>query len=88
MTPSNQVVIASTVCLSPVAEDGACFVFCLLFLIFQCDIVMDKQGSSTSSESSPSREVSPLEGIIDDMQTRIKRLERWHTINTVNSKTC
>lgn len=44
---------------------------------------IQSQGSSTSSESSPSREVSPLEGIIDDMQTRIKRLERWHTINTV-----
>ncbi|KAL1803418.1 hypothetical protein ACET3Z_032065 [Daucus carota] len=41
------------------------------------------QGSSTASESSPSREASPLEGIIDDMQTRIKRLERWQAINTV-----
>lgn len=41
------------------------------------------QGSSTASESSPSREASPLEGIIDDMQTRIKKLERWQTINTV-----
>lgn len=42
-----------------------------------------KQGSSSSSESSPSREVSPLNGVIEDMQSRIKRLERWHIINTV-----
>ena len=41
------------------------------------------QGSSSASESSPSREAAPLEGIIEDMQFRIKRLERWHTINTV-----
>ncbi|XP_059649557.1 uncharacterized protein LOC132295347 isoform X2 [Cornus florida] len=44
---------------------------------------IQSQGSSSSSESSPSREVSPLDGIIEDMQSRIKRLERWHTINTV-----
>ncbi|CAA3020728.1 uncharacterized protein LOC111399081 isoform X2 [Olea europaea subsp. europaea] len=44
---------------------------------------IQSQGSSSSSESSPSREASPLEGIIEDMQSRIKRLERWHTINTV-----
>ncbi|KAF7132559.1 hypothetical protein RHSIM_Rhsim09G0066100 [Rhododendron simsii] len=49
----------------------------------QCNIVMEKQGSSSASESSPSREASPLDGIIEDMQSRIKRLERWHTINTV-----
>ncbi|KAM6548086.1 hypothetical protein CsatB_019762 [Cannabis sativa] len=41
------------------------------------------QGSCSASESSPSREISPLEGVIDDMQSRIRRLERWHTINTV-----
>ncbi|CAI9785449.1 unnamed protein product [Fraxinus pennsylvanica] len=44
---------------------------------------IQSQGSSSSSESSPSREALPLEGIIEDMQSRIKRLERWHTINTV-----
>ncbi|KAM7484654.1 hypothetical protein LguiA_000663 [Lonicera macranthoides] len=44
---------------------------------------VDKQGSSTASESSPSREAAPLEAVIEDMQSRIKRLERWHTINTV-----
>ncbi|XP_012479031.1 uncharacterized protein LOC105794422 isoform X1 [Gossypium raimondii] len=42
-----------------------------------------KQGGSTPSESSQSREVSPMDGIIEDMQCRIRRLERWHTINTV-----
>ncbi|KAG5240479.1 hypothetical protein OIU78_007027 [Salix suchowensis] len=44
---------------------------------------IQSQGSSSASESSPSREAAPLEGIIEDMQFRIKRLERWHTINTV-----
>ncbi|KAG6715290.1 hypothetical protein I3842_05G242900 [Carya illinoinensis] len=44
---------------------------------------IQSQGSSSASESSPCREVSPIDGIIEDMQSRIKRLERWHTINTV-----
>ncbi|GMY18607.1 uridine-cytidine kinase c [Fagus crenata] len=44
---------------------------------------IQSQGSNSASESSPCREVSPMEGIIEDMQLRIKRLERWHTINTV-----
>ncbi|KAK4792068.1 hypothetical protein SAY86_022503 [Trapa natans] len=41
------------------------------------------QGSCWASESPPNREVTPIEGVIEDMQSRIKRLERWHTINTV-----
>ncbi|XP_057992545.1 uncharacterized protein LOC110668739 isoform X4 [Hevea brasiliensis] len=41
------------------------------------------QGNSSASESSPIREAAPIEGIIEDMQSRIKRLERWQTINTV-----
>ncbi|XP_023749884.2 uncharacterized protein LOC111898192 isoform X2 [Lactuca sativa] len=46
--------------------------------------IQSQQGSSSSSESSPSREViSPIEGVIEDMQSRIKRLERWQAINTV-----
>ncbi|KAF5451027.1 hypothetical protein F2P56_031330, partial [Juglans regia] len=45
---------------------------------------IQSQGSSSASESSPCREVSPIDGIIEDMQSRIKRLERWHTINTVS----
>ncbi|KAI5677160.1 hypothetical protein M9H77_08110 [Catharanthus roseus] len=41
------------------------------------------QGCSSASESSPRKGASPLEGAIEDMQSRIKRLERWHMINTV-----
>ncbi|KAJ9563682.1 hypothetical protein OSB04_008842 [Centaurea solstitialis] len=45
---------------------------------------IQSQGGSSSSESSPIREVvSPVEGVIEDMQSRIKRLERWQAINTV-----
>ncbi|XP_024019377.1 uncharacterized protein LOC21405714 isoform X2 [Morus notabilis] len=44
---------------------------------------IQSQGSCSASESSPSREISPMEGVIEDMQSRIRRLERWHTINTV-----
>lgn len=44
---------------------------------------IQSQGSSTSSESSPGREVSPVESAIEDLQCRVKRLERWQTINTV-----
>ncbi|XP_004297373.1 PREDICTED: uncharacterized protein LOC101301480 [Fragaria vesca subsp. vesca] len=44
---------------------------------------IQSQGSSTASESSPIREVSSVDGVIEDMQSRIRRLERWHTINTV-----
>ncbi|KAK6122346.1 hypothetical protein DH2020_043966 [Rehmannia glutinosa] len=48
---------------------------------------IQSQGSSSASESSPSREACPLEGAIEDMQSRIKRLERWQAINTVFSPT-
>ncbi|KAJ8646675.1 hypothetical protein MRB53_008423 [Persea americana] len=44
---------------------------------------IQSQGGSSGSESSPSREALPMEGIIEDIQSRIKRLERWHAINTV-----
>ncbi|KAI5573715.1 hypothetical protein POPTR_010G111900v4 [Populus trichocarpa] len=44
---------------------------------------IQSQGSSSASESSPGRDAAPLEGVIEDMQARIKRLERWHAINTV-----
>ncbi|XP_052206159.1 uncharacterized protein LOC127810630 isoform X2 [Diospyros lotus] len=53
------------------------------FIQSQSNIVIEKHGSSSASVSSPSREASSLEGVIEDMQSRIKRLERWHTINTV-----
>ncbi|CAA0820545.1 P-loop containing nucleoside triphosphate hydrolases superfamily protein [Striga hermonthica] len=45
---------------------------------------IQSQGSSRSaSESSPTREACPLEGVIEEMQSRIRRLERLHAINTV-----
>ncbi|KAJ6312673.1 hypothetical protein OIU77_014235 [Salix suchowensis] len=44
---------------------------------------IQSQGSGSASESSPSRDAATLEGIIEDMQSRIKRLERWNTINMV-----
>ncbi|KAK4789370.1 hypothetical protein SAY86_020689 [Trapa natans] len=48
--------------------------------------LIQSQGSCSASVSSPSREATPSEGVIEDMQSRIKRLERWHTINTVNPR--
>ncbi|WZY78511.1 hypothetical protein YC2023_024895 [Brassica napus] len=45
---------------------------------------IQSQGSSNSaSEASPRRDGSSIDNVLDDMQSRIKRLERWHTINTV-----
>ncbi|KAJ8769270.1 hypothetical protein K2173_002198 [Erythroxylum novogranatense] len=44
---------------------------------------VQSQGCCSASESSPTREVVPMESIIEDMQSRIKRLERWQAINTV-----
>ncbi|XP_010446164.1 PREDICTED: uncharacterized protein LOC104728954 [Camelina sativa] len=48
---------------------------------------IQSQGSSNSvSESSPRRDGSSIDNVLEDMQSRIKRLERWHTINTVSFK--
>lgn len=44
---------------------------------------IQSQGGSSSSESSPSTGVSPIEGVIEEMQSRIRRLEKWLAINTV-----
>ncbi|KAI4357645.1 hypothetical protein L6164_001581 [Bauhinia variegata] len=44
---------------------------------------IQSQGNSSASESSPRRVVSPVEGVIEEMQSRIRRLERWLAINTV-----
>lgn len=44
---------------------------------------IQSQGCSSSSESSSSRVVSPIEGIIEEMQSKIRRLEKWLAINTV-----
>ncbi|KAL5995202.1 hypothetical protein ACLOJK_025260 [Asimina triloba] len=43
---------------------------------------IQSQGGSSGSESSRSRDALPMESIIEDLQLRIRRLERWHTINT------
>ncbi|XP_056696659.1 uncharacterized protein [Spinacia oleracea] len=46
--------------------------------------LIQSQGSSSASESSPGREGLAIDNaIIEDLQCRIKRLERWQTINTV-----
>lgn len=50
------------------------------------EICWNKQGGSSSSESSPSTGVSPIEGVIEEMQSRIRRLEKWLAINTVLPK--
>ncbi|XP_019421732.1 PREDICTED: uncharacterized protein LOC109331593 isoform X3 [Lupinus angustifolius] len=44
---------------------------------------IQSQGYSTASESSSNRVVLPIEGIIEEMQSRIRRLEKWLAINTV-----
>ncbi|XP_052731565.1 uncharacterized protein LOC108342857 isoform X3 [Vigna angularis] len=44
---------------------------------------IQSQGSSSASESSSGRVVSPIEGVIEEMQLRIRRLEKWLAINTV-----
>ncbi|GAB4828768.1 hypothetical protein Ancab_018428 [Ancistrocladus abbreviatus] len=45
--------------------------------------LIQSQGSSSTSESTAGRGVSPIESVIEDMQCRIKRLQRWQAINTV-----
>lgn len=54
-------------------------------MVFQYKTVVGKQVSSSASESSQSRDVSPLEATLEDMQSRIKRLEWLNTINTVTT---
>nr|XP_025695086.1 uncharacterized protein LOC112796718 isoform X4 [Arachis hypogaea] len=49
----------------------------------QSQFCWNDQGCSSPSESSPSRGVSPIEGAIEEMQSRIRRLEKWLAINTV-----
>ncbi|CAL0331298.1 unnamed protein product [Lupinus luteus] len=44
---------------------------------------IQSQGYSTASESSSNRVIPPIEGIIEEMQSRIRRLEKWLAINTV-----
>ncbi|CAN6242304.1 unnamed protein product [Urochloa humidicola] len=44
---------------------------------------IQSQGGSFNSDSSPMREISSTDSVLDDMQSRIRKLERWNTINMV-----
>ncbi|CAN6247971.1 unnamed protein product [Urochloa humidicola] len=44
---------------------------------------IQSQGGSFNSDSSPLREISSTDSVLDDMQSRIRKLERWNTINMV-----
>lgn len=44
---------------------------------------IQSQGNESVTESPPSRGGYQGEGIIEEMQSRIRKLERWQTINTV-----
>lgn len=46
---------------------------------------MVQGGSFNSDLSSPTREVSSTDSVLDDVQSRLRRLERWNTINMVIS---
>uniref|UniRef100_A0A453BRS7 Phosphoribulokinase/uridine kinase domain-containing protein n=1 Tax=Aegilops tauschii subsp. strangulata TaxID=200361 RepID=A0A453BRS7_AEGTS len=47
------------------------------------EFIQSQGGSFNSDLSSPIRENSSTDGVLDDLQSRIKRLERWNTINMV-----
>ncbi|XP_020110586.1 uridine-cytidine kinase C-like [Ananas comosus] len=44
---------------------------------------IQSQGGNLSIESRVIREVSQADGVLEDMQSRIRKLERWNTINMV-----
>ncbi|KQJ82027.1 uncharacterized protein LOC100840996 isoform X1 [Brachypodium distachyon] len=47
------------------------------------EFIQSQGGSFNSDLSSPIRENSSTDGVLDDLQSRIKKLERWNTINMV-----
>lgn len=47
------------------------------------EFIQSQGGSFNSDLSSPIRETSSTDSVIDDMQSRIRKLERWNTINMV-----
>ncbi|XP_047062851.1 uncharacterized protein LOC124670384 [Lolium rigidum] len=47
------------------------------------EFIQSQGGSFNSDLSSPMRENSSTDGMIDDLHSRIKKLERWNTINMV-----
>ncbi|XP_073100418.1 uncharacterized protein [Elaeis guineensis] len=44
---------------------------------------IQSQAGNLSSESSPNKGISSTECVIEDLQSRIKKLERWNTVNLV-----
>ncbi|KAK8929061.1 hypothetical protein KSP39_PZI017214 [Platanthera zijinensis] len=44
---------------------------------------IQSQGGCSSTGSSPSREILPLNSLIEELQSRIKKLERWYTIDMI-----
>ncbi|KAG1358698.1 hypothetical protein COCNU_08G001440 [Cocos nucifera] len=44
---------------------------------------IQSQAGNLSSESSPNKGITSTECIIEDLQSRIKKLERWNTVNLV-----
>ncbi|GJN36831.1 hypothetical protein PR202_gb25728 [Eleusine coracana subsp. coracana] len=49
------------------------------------EFIQSQGGSFNSDVSSPMREISSTDSVLDDMQSRIRKLERWNTINMVIS---
>ncbi|TVU13392.1 hypothetical protein EJB05_40445 [Eragrostis curvula] len=47
------------------------------------EFIQSQGGSFNSDASSPMREISSTDSVLDDMQSRIRKLERWNTINMV-----
>uniref|UniRef100_K3YE54 Phosphoribulokinase/uridine kinase domain-containing protein n=1 Tax=Setaria italica TaxID=4555 RepID=K3YE54_SETIT len=47
------------------------------------EFIQSQGGSFSSDSSSPMREISSTDSVLDDMQSRIRKLERWNTINMV-----
>ncbi|XP_021318438.1 uncharacterized protein LOC8086455 isoform X2 [Sorghum bicolor] len=47
------------------------------------EFILSQGGSFNSDSSSPMREISSTDSVLDDMQSRIRKLERWNTINMV-----
>uniref|UniRef100_A0A0E0KNL6 CYTH domain-containing protein n=1 Tax=Oryza punctata TaxID=4537 RepID=A0A0E0KNL6_ORYPU len=45
------------------------------------EFIQSQGGSFNSDLSSPTREVSSTDSVLDDVQSRLRRLERWNTIN-------
>ncbi|KAJ1256416.1 hypothetical protein BS78_K028900 [Paspalum vaginatum] len=47
------------------------------------EFIQSQGGSFNSDSSSPMREMSSTDSVLDDMQSRIRKLERWNTVNMV-----